>query len=340
MSERTDDLLCDWLDSPETRHDANETSAVSSEMSEHIAESLLIHGLLVDIGEREEDQITDRITALMHRIDAEPYSLSKTTGVYAFYRRRSFAILTSALSIAAAAILMFVLLVPSNNVSAAMASLEKIVSAAAQPQDRTYNVRVVEEYSRDRRPRNLSPEAWDRESKKQLDGATLYVRGANQHVMTVMLKSGEKRTSGCDGTQSWAFRESGPVHISTDLNRFRGGVPGQQQDFPFLNIHAHLARLQTGYDIELRDQPTVAETDALTQLTCTRKSRDVRGPKQVEIWFDSDSGTVHEMLLDGLPRGGGGPKSVRLTLVDQSELPAGFFSHQTHHEPERRVIRE
>ncbi len=37
-----------------------------------------------------------------------------------------------------------------------------------------------------------------------VDGATLYLRGTNQYVMTVSLNNGLKRTSGCDGQQSWA----------------------------------------------------------------------------------------------------------------------------------------
>lgn len=338
MKERTDDLLSNWLDG------ANESPPSGSDLSageesESVAESLLVHGLLADIGRRNDDQDAERISALMQRIDSESEPKFVDSRKSNEPRRRRFALLTSALTIAAAVMVIFVVFGPHQSTSAAMASLEKVVEAAAKPSGRTYNVSVVEEYSREKRPRNLSQEAWQRESKKRLDGATLYVRGANQHVMTVMLESGEKRTSGCDGNQSWAFRESGPVHTSTDLNRFRGIVPGGQQDIPFLNIHAHLLQLRTGYDVQLGDkQRELGEQKSLSQLIGVRRSRDVRGPKQVTIWFDHDTGTVHEMLLDGLPRGGGGPKSVQLRLVDQSDLPTDFFSHESHHDSERRVI--
>ena len=166
----------------------------------------------------------------------------------------------------------------------------------------------------------------------------MYVRGANQYVLTVLLPTGLKRTSGCDGQQSWAFREDGPVQVSADLSRFRGGLPGQQQDIPFINIHSHLTQLRDGYDVQLSDQGDHAsDGSVVSQLIGVRKSRDVRGPKQIQIWFDSRSGTVHKMLLDGLPRGRGGPKSLALELIDESELAPRFFSHKSHHEPGRRV---
>jgi hypothetical protein len=180
----------------------------------------------------------------------------------------------------------------------------------------------------------------DRGGKEQTDGATLYVRGANQYVMTVMLSSGLQRTSGCDGVQSWAFHKNGPVHVSADLNRFRGGLPGQQQGVPFINMHDHLSQLQlqTGYDVDLGDsKQNAADGTKLSQLIGVRKSRDVRGPKQVEIWFDAETGTIHKMLLDGLPRGRSGPKTVMLELLNQSHLDAEFFSHESHHEPGRRI---
>jgi hypothetical protein len=213
-----------------------------------------------------------------------------------------------------------------------------VIEAATKPFDRTYRVRVVEEYPPNKRPRNLSQEAWDREAKEQIDGATLFVRGANQYVLNVRLRPGLKRTTGCDGEVSWAFREDGPVHVSTDLNRFRGGVPGQQQDIPFMNIHLHLSQLQSGYNVDLSEkQDTAADGAVLSQLVGVRQSRDIRGPKQIDIWFDAEDGTVHKMLLSGLPRGRGGPKSVMLELEDQSDLAPNFFSHDAHHEPGKRI---
>ncbi|MCA9136880.1 MAG: hypothetical protein KDB00_08975 [Planctomycetales bacterium] len=338
MNDRTDDLLSDWLDDAEENPESK-SDVPASEASEAVAQSLLIHGLLADIGRRDDVAESERIQAVMQRIDAEVSAESGDVALkHVPHRRRRFAILTSALTIAAAVMLMFVAFGPHQSVSAAMASLDKVVEAAAKRLDRTYKVRVVDEYPRDKRPQKLSQQAWDREAPEEIDGATIHVRGADQYVMTVMLKTGMTRTSGCDGKVSWSFREDGQVHVSEDLNRFRGAVPGSQQDMPLLNIHANLSQLKIGYDIELADdQETGTDGTLLSRLTCIRKSNEVRGPKQVEVWFDAEDGTVHKMLLDGLPRGRGGPKSVMLELVDQPDLPSDFFTHDAHHEPGKRI---
>ncbi|MEM9367567.1 MAG: hypothetical protein AAGD07_16365 [Planctomycetota bacterium] len=339
MTGQLETLLSDWFDGAD-KGTLVEGELLASEAPHEIADSLLVHGLLTDMSNRDDAEEMNRVSAVMREIDRETASSHVGRNVSVGPTRgRRVALLTSALAVAATIMMMFALFGPNQNVSAAMASLERVMEAAARPFDRTYSIAIVEEYSNEKRPRQLSQEAWDRETKKQLDGATLYVRGANQYAMTVTLKSGEKRTSGSDGMQSWAFRETGPVHISSDLGRFRGGVPGQQQDIPFLSVHALLSQLTTGYDMERGDEPLgVGESHPLSQLIGVRRSREVRGPKRVELWFDRESGTVHEMLLEGLPRGGGGPKSLRLKLIDQSELPADFFSHRSHHEPERKVI--
>lgn len=345
MSDRITSMLSGWFESGE-ENSTNENDLFSPEASETVADSLLIHGFLSDIGERSEDKDAERVSAVMQRIDAEQattsVSLSLSNGTSDEPRkRRRFATLTSALLVAAAVMLMIFAFGPEQSVSAAMASLEKVVEAASRPMDRTYSVTVAEEYSRDKRPRNLSQEAWERQARKRLNGATLYVRSANEFVMTVLFDAGETRTLGCDGTQSWAFRESGPVHVSNDLDRFRGGLPGWQQDLPFINIHDNLSRLKVGYDVELvSDGEQSTRGTVLSKLEFVRKSRDVRGPKVIEISFDEKDGTIYGMQLDGLPRGGGGPKSVTLQLVDANPLPERFFSHQSHHEAGRRVRKE
>lgn len=334
MTDSVDHFLAQWFEDTDARPNS-ESDFTSNDASNSVAESLLVHGMLTDLGNRNDDLDAKRIQAVMQQIDAESVKAVQTD---APRRRRRFAILTTLLAVAAAVMLMFVVSGPHQNVSAAMASLEKVMEAAARPIDRTYHVRVVEEYPRDKRPRNLAEAPPSRSERKQIDGATLFVRGANQYVMTVTLASGQQRTSGCDGQQSWAFRGEGPIHVSSDLNRFRGGLPGQQQDIPFLNIHDHLSQLLTGYDIQLVQEPLKMEhASTLSLLLGVRKSKAVRGPKQVEISFDFENGTVHRMLLDGLPRGGGGPKSVMLELIDQSPLDADFFSHVSHHEPNRRI---
>ncbi len=328
-----DQILDDWLDGDAENESARTGESTSRAVSERAVEALMIHGLLRDLGRRDETHEAEQIVAVMRTIEGVQRDVPQPACNVPV---RRIALVSAAAGLAACLLLML-FLQSSNPVNAATESLERIIAVAEKPLDRSYIIRVVDEYPKDRRPRNLPVEAWQRERKKQIDGATLYVRGANKYVLIRKLKDGRMRITGCDGKESWALREDGPVHVSADLSRFRGGLPGHQQDFPFINIQSHLEQLRAGYDLDLAAEPETWKGQTLSGLVGTRKSRSVRGPKGVEIWFDAESGTIHKMLLDGLPRGGGGPESVMLELTDQSDLGAAFFSHESHHELNRRI---
>ena len=90
MNERIDDFLSDWLDGAHENRVSR--SAVSAcEANESIAESLLVHGLLVDIGKRTEDKDAERVSAVMQRIDSmsEPMP-RRLEGAYETPKRRRF----------------------------------------------------------------------------------------------------------------------------------------------------------------------------------------------------------------------------------------------------------
>jgi hypothetical protein len=248
---------------------------------------------------------------------------------------------TSALSLTIALLVMFYFVSPYQNANAAMVSLQKILKATSEPLDRTYVIRLLEEYSREKKPQRLSQEAWNVESVEDVDGALLFVRGVDQFVLRMPLRSGGMRTLGCDGETSWAFRDNGPVHVSNNLNRFRGALPGQQQDLPLINIFEHVNQLQNGYDITLEEYAGFLKGGVtLAKISGVRNSRDVRGPKQIELFFNSETGVLHTIRLDGLPRGRGGPKSVLFELKDQSDLGKAFFSHISHHDGQKEIREE
>ncbi|MCP4785278.1 MAG: hypothetical protein GY903_27820 [Fuerstiella sp.] len=256
-------------------------------------------------------------------INASPKSRKST---------RRFAFLITAATLAASVLLVVGVYRP-HQVDAAMASLDRVIERAQQPVDRSYLIQVVEEFTRNQRPKNTSREAWNRESKDQLDGATLYVRGPDNFVLVHSPVDGRQRVSGYDGVESWSFREDSPVHVSSGGERFRGSMPGQQQTLPFLDMHASLTQLRENYDITLSEP----HGERLSQLYGVRKSRDVRGPKEVDIWFNQTSGTVQRMVLYGLPPHKGSPKAVSLELIDQADLGPNFFSHEFHHQSDQPV---
>jgi hypothetical protein len=69
MNDHIDDILFEWLDDAD-ENPVGQSDVSSSEASEAVAESLLIHGLLADIGSRDDDAEAERIHAVMQRIDA------------------------------------------------------------------------------------------------------------------------------------------------------------------------------------------------------------------------------------------------------------------------------
>ena len=69
MNDRIDVLLSNWLDD-ENENPAGNSDVPAGEANESIAESLLIHGMLANIGSGD-DAAGNRIGALMLRLDAE-----------------------------------------------------------------------------------------------------------------------------------------------------------------------------------------------------------------------------------------------------------------------------
>lgn len=166
------------------------------------------------------------------------------------------------------------------------------------------------------------------------EGAVLHLRGDRQFVLVRPIIEGGQRFTGSDGTENWDFSGNGPVKVSRDPKRFRGGLPGEQQDAVFLDFRGQLSRLQSGYDISLEDVPGAVD---LAMLKARKKNRDVRGPNDMQLTFRRESGVIVTLEMHGLPRARGGPDALRLTLTSDTALPPDFFSHAAHHEPGRPV---
>ena len=333
--------LTSWIDDEYTEV-PDSPGPVDDAIAETIADELFVHAVLEDRVQRNNEKEINNIYNVLNLISKDVPTPSRSakppTGLA---RNTQFVVVTSALSLTIALLVMFYFVSPYQNANAAMVSLQKVLKATREPLDRTYVIRLLEEYSREKKPQRLSQEAWNVESVEDVDGALLFVRGVDQFVLRIPLRSGEMRTLGCDGETSWAFRDNGPVHVSNNLNRFRGALPGQQQDLPLINIFEHVNQLQNGYDITLEEYAGFLKGGVtLAKISGVRNSRDVRGPKQIELFFNSETGVLHTIRLDGLPRGRGGPKSVLFELKDQSDLGKAFFSHISHHDGQKEIREE
>ena len=169
-----------------------------------------------------------------------------------------------------------------------------------------------------------------------IDGALLYVRGNHQYVLIRRPGEADEFVTGSDGREAWSIPAEGPVHVSPDPTRFRGAVPGEQQGLPFLDLGSSLGRLREAYVLEL----DAADSAVVRRLRAHKRSSAHRGPRDVSVSFDPRSGAIVRIQMDGMPQAHGGPRSVRLELIDEHDLGAGFFGHAAHHDPNRRVIHE
>ena len=342
MTGKEHDPFSDWLDASQGPEDTDD-AAVSDRGQ--LTNQLVVHGLLRDAARHDDAAEEQRIERLLTEIERQDRARNDRTAETAGSsesapepQRRGPGIFAIAGSLGLAACLLIAVVVLRPGALSAADALERIIQSAAQSIDRAYEIRVLEEYRQRRKPENLSEQQWLTESIENVDGAMLFVGGADRHVFVRTLKDGREKKSGCDGAESWAFREDGPVHVSDDLTRFRGKVPGQQQGVAFTDLYSQLTSLRDGYEVEL-SAPTDRESQ-VGRLVGHRKSREVRGPKSIEILFDRNDGTIHRMTLGGLPRGHGGPKSVELVLVSREPLDDGFYSHTFHHDGPRTIKRE
>jgi hypothetical protein len=335
--------LSDWLDVDQPGQRVDHGSA---DDAGYVADALVVHGLLRDLSRHDDATDEHRITRLLTQIEQPEEMRDNTPGESQSTRRRAnqadhrfgrrFLAFAGGAGLAACLLIAFFVMRPST-LSAAEA-LVRIIQSAAQSVDRAYEIHVLAEYRQRKGPENLSEQQWRAESNENVDGAMLYVGGADRHVFVRTLNDDRQRMSGCDGRKSWAFREDGPIHVSDELTRFRGKIPGQQQSIAFTDLYSQLTSLRDGYDVEL-SEPTDRESQ-IGRLVGQRKSRDVQGPKSIELHFDRNDGTIHRMILDGLPRGHGGPKSVEFVLVSQEPAEEGFYSHEFHHDGQRQIKRE
>lgn len=252
--------------------------------------------------------------------------------------------LAAAAVLAVAAIVAFGLF---RTASTARASdvVARLMSAAREG-DRTYVLRADSEGKalgrrRDERESAARQRAAadGRRTQAPIDGALLTVRDPNLYVLVRTDADGRQVVTGCDGRRAWAVASDGPVRTSDDVRRFSGAVPGSRIDLPFIDPHESLSGLAAGYDLDLRP-PAPLEGQPWPRIVGTRKAHAKGGPRTIEIAYDAETGVIHAMRLGQLPQARGGPRAIVLELVDQASLPDSFYSHDSHHEASRPVLKE
>ncbi len=214
----------------------------------------------------------------------------------------------------------------------ASAALERLVRASTAATDRQYAIRVVD-HGPGGEPDPVPSDTGGR--KPGVDGATLFVRGADKFVFVRTFADGTVFINGCDGEIGWSVPPTGHVHLSEDRRRFRRGIPGERDDLPFLSLAEGLAEFRRGYVLSLVEAP---EADGRLRLEAVRTDSRHRGPARATIDFPAgDDAAAERIELAGLSRDGSGPDGVVLELVERAPLPADFFDHAHHHDASRPI---
>lgn len=215
--------------------------------------------------------------------------------------------------------------------SAASVALERIVAAAGAARDREYRISVLDHGLDGPPPVVMSA---GRGRKPGVDGSRLFVRGDDRFVLIRTFGDGSEFVTGSDGSIGWAVPPKGPVHVSHDTRRFRRGVPGENEEVPFLDLRSGFDGLRRGYDLSLTEGQGGG-----SRLEAVRRGPRRRGPERVNVWFNAD-GVATRIEIAGLPAGDGMPRAVALELVSQREVDAGFFGHGFHHAADRPIAWE
>jgi hypothetical protein len=205
----------------------------------------------------------------------------------------------------------------------AAAGLDQLIAKTSDLGDRTYSIGNLDRF----------PEKNDGR-RPPIDGARLYVRGQQQYVLVRQFPDGRKFSTGFDGRQNWAAPPDGAVRLSNDPNRFRGPLPGHKHGVPFVDLKSDLIEIRNAFSVSFLEGK-----NGMNRLFA-RKKRGVRGPRDILIQYDEQTGIIHEMIFRGLPQQQGGPSSVVLSLISQDTLDPSFFEHSFHHDPERQVVQE
>lgn len=203
--------------------------------------------------------------------------------------------------------------------------LDRLIAQAVDVPARSYVIRNRDE----------EPETFD-ERRPPIDGAILHVRAPDCYVLIRKFPDGRLFVTGSDGEKSWSVPAQGAVRVSSDPMRFRGPVPGHQQGIPFVNLRSDLMQLREAYHVT----PLGVNEQGHRGLLAKKKSVEYRGPNRVELWYDSATGVIHQMMFAGMPKARGGPDRLVVDLLDQQERDNGFFQHTSHHTADRRVIEE
>jgi hypothetical protein len=136
------------------------------------------------------------------------------------------------------------------------------------------------------------------------------------------------------------IRPDKPVLVSSDPQAFRIPMPPDLEAILALDLKATLLRIRDNYRVKFVDETRDDRTQnrSWIYLDADRRNRDFPGPKNIELWADSDTDILQRIeFADIRLQGDPAPKRLILELVDQNPFPDNWFTRQAHHSQDAKV---
>jgi hypothetical protein len=328
-----DELTGKWFDSEVYEVRGDIPSPCNPKQIRRAAELQLVHSMLMQLADRDELGKERRIQNLMVKI---------SDGNNLYVRLYHFTKPLLRYGIAAVLIISIVLLFTQLPTNSAMASIDKMIAAIDSAGDRTYSIKVEHGGQDFRPPRPGQYQQRGRElgERAGLDGATLYLRGSKKFVLYWKTPSGKTVMNGSDGQTNWHIRPDKPVLVSNNPEAFRIPMPPELAAILSLDLKATLVHIRDNYKVKyLKDVADDQKQNiSWTYLDASKLSKDFPGPKNIEIWADSQTGLLQriefaDIHLEDDPS----PQRLIIELVNQTQLSDDWFTHQAHHSQDTEV---
>jgi hypothetical protein len=176
-----------------------------------------------------------------------------------------------------------------------------------------------------------------RPPKPSLDGAELYLRRADQFVLKRYSESKSVFITGSDGQIGWAIALDGSIRISNDAYEFSRDLPGHEHSIPLANLTQGLTQIQKAYATQIVPVSSNGVQEDQEAMLIATKKRGQRGPKRIEMQYQVQTGRIVQIRFIEMPYG---PErlTVRLTLIDEDNLPMDFFRYSYHQSDDRPKV--
>lgn len=328
-----DELTGKWFDiEPEDSASSEHGKSFNKDQIRRAAQLQLVHSLLLQLADKDEVVKESRIQSLMQKIDSNNKISEK------FYR---LAIPLIRYGIAAGFIIAVIFLFTQIPTNTAMAAIDQMIVAIDHAGDRTYSIKVEDE-QKGRQPPPRPPQQRREKGgeRAELDGATLYLRGNNQFVLYWLTPSGKTVINGSDGQTNWHIRPDKPVLVSNNPEAFRIPMSPELAAILSLDLKATLIHIRDNYKVKYLEDIAgdQKKNDQWTYLDAQKISKDFPGPKNIEIWADSQTGLLLRIeFADIHLEDDHAPKRLIIELVDQKQLSDDWFTRQAHHTQDAEV---